>query len=88
MQINEDSFKKVFILLEKVSSMREYIELNAFIKVLGLASTGGQAKLLIRSGVVSVNSEIETRNKKKLRCTDIVEVDGKTYIVTEKYFQH
>lgn len=61
-----------------------YIELNAFIKIIGLAGTGGQAKLLIRSGAVKVNGEIETRNRKKLTAIDIVEVQGKKYIVGEQ----
>jgi ribosome-associated protein len=58
------------------------ILLNAFIKKIGLAGTGGQAKLLIRSGKVKVNSEIETRNKKQLEEKDIVEVDGKKFTVS------
>jgi len=61
-----------------------YIELNSFIKIIGLAGTGGQAKLLIRSEAVKVNGEIETRNRKKLLATDIVEVQGKKYIVGEQ----
>ena len=57
------------------------IELNAFLKKIGLAATGGQAKLLIRSGAVKVNSQIETRNKKKLNDGDVIEVNGKKYDV-------
>lgn len=52
------------------------IELNAFLKREGIAPTGGQAKLLIRSGKVLVNSVVETRNKKKLVSGDVVEVPG------------
>ena len=58
-----------------------YIELNTFLKINGLASTGGQAKLLIRSGAVLVNGEQETRNKRKLHSGDKVGCNGKTYIV-------
>lgn len=61
--------------------MDDYLELNAFIKMKGLAGTGGQAKLLIRSGVVKVNGEVETRNKRKLHKGDKVEVDSKAYVV-------
>ena len=57
------------------------IELNAFIKKIGLVSTGGRAKMLIRSGSVKVNSVIEMRNKKKLYPNDIVEVNNKKYVV-------
>ncbi len=57
------------------------IELNAFIKSKCLAATGGRAKLLIRSGVVKVNGEVDTRNRKKLLEGDKVEVNGKLYVV-------
>jgi ribosome-associated protein len=56
--------------------------LNAFIKMKGLAATGGQAKVLIRSGAVKVNGEIETRNKKQLSTGDEVEIEGKIFVVT------
>ncbi len=61
-----------------------YIELNNFLKAQRLAPTGGQAKLLIQSGVVKVNGAAETRNKKKLVPGDIVEFEGKIYTVTDE----
>jgi len=63
--------------------MNAYIELNSFIKIRGLASTGGQAKLLIRSGKVLVNGSPETRNKRKLSAGDRVEVEGKEHVVSQ-----
>ncbi len=62
-----------------------YIELNAFVKVIHLATTGGRAKLLIRSGAIKVNGEVETRNGKKLIAGDIVEHQEKKWVVEEKY---
>ena len=62
----------------------KFIELNTFIKIKNLATTGGQAKVLIRSGAVKVNGETETRNKKKLVVGDKVEVDGKTFILKDE----
>ena len=66
--------------------MDKYIELNSFIKVNHLASTGGQAKVLIRSGAIRVNEEVETRNRRKLHAGDIVEYTetGKKYRVEEE----
>lgn len=61
--------------------MHNFIELNSFVKIINLATTGGRAKLLIRSGVIKVNGIIETRNAKKLLPTDIVEYQNKTYLV-------
>ena len=61
-----------------------HIELNNFLKVIGIANTGGRAKLIIRAGSVKVNGEIETRNKRKLHAGDVVEYLGKKYTVEEK----
>jgi ribosome-associated protein len=60
---------------------KAYIELNVFIKLQGLASTGGQAKTIIRNGNVILNGTPETRNKKKLYDKDVIEIDGKKYVV-------
>ena len=61
----------------------KYIELNAFVKLKGLAATGGRAKLLIRSGTVLVNGVVETRNRRKLVADDKVSVEGKEFVVEE-----
>ena len=57
------------------------LELNTFLKMHNLASTGGQAKVLIRSGKVLVNGVVEMRNRKKLLAGDVVVVDGQQYVV-------
>lgn len=51
---------------------KKYIELNNFMTVNHLASTGGQAKILIRSGNVIVNGRTETRVRRKLFEGDVV----------------
>ena len=58
------------------------MELNAFLKMHGAASTGGQAKIIIRSGKVSVNGKTETRNKCQLNPGDVVIVDTQKFLVT------
>ena len=62
----------------------KYIELNTFLRIIGAEGTGGKVKLIIRSGIVKVNGEIETRSKRKLRGGDVVEYLGKEYKVGEK----
>ena len=62
----------------------KHIELNAFLRVNGVAGTGGQVKLIIRAGSVKVNGEAETRNKRKLNAGDVVEYLGKKYGVKEE----
>lgn len=64
--------------------MAETIKLDQFLKLADVAGTGGQAKLLIQSGRVKVNGEVETRRGRKLRAGDRVEVDGEELIVVEE----
>ncbi len=64
--------------------LTRHIELNNFLKVLGIANTGGLAKRIIRSGEVRVNGETETRNKRKLHAGDTIEYLGKNHIVKEE----
>jgi ribosome-associated protein len=59
------------------------IQLDQFLKRLGLVGTGGQAKVVIQAGQVRLNGAIETRRKKKLRPGDKVTFRGQTYIVDE-----
>ncbi|MBW4506837.1 MAG: RNA-binding S4 domain-containing protein [Scytonematopsis contorta HA4267-MV1] len=57
------------------------IKLNQFLKLMGIASTGGQAKLMIQGGEVLLNGMLETRRGKKLVPGDKVTVNGQTLVV-------
>ncbi|MBD2481955.1 RNA-binding S4 domain-containing protein [Planktothrix sp. FACHB-1365] len=61
--------------------MSETIKLDQFLKFMGEVSTGGQAKIMIQSGEVRVNGEIETRRGRKLVTGDQVWIGGKTLTV-------
>jgi ribosome-associated protein len=52
------------------------IQLDQFLKLTGMAETGGRAKILIQGGHVKLNGVIETRRKKKIKPGDVVEVHG------------
>ena len=54
----------------------EYIKLDAFLKFAGACLTGGDAKLVIQEGRVTVNGESCTMRGKKLRPGDRVMIDG------------
>jgi ribosome-associated protein len=54
----------------------EFITLDAFLKWVNIAGTGGHAKALIASGLVQVNGEKELRRGRKLRPNDQVMVVG------------
>lgn len=45
----------------------DYIELHRLLKVTGLCTSGGMAKLLIAGGKVQVDGEVETRKRRKIR---------------------
>ena len=57
------------------------IKLDQFLKWVGVASTGGHAKLMIQGGDVLVNGEIETRRGRKLVTGDRVTVGNETFTV-------
>jgi ribosome-associated protein len=57
------------------------IKLDQFLKLIGIASTGGQAKLMIIDGDVKVNGSVEIRRGRKLAATDQVTAAGKTFNV-------
>ena len=56
------------------------IHLDQFLKRCGVA-TGGQAKLLIQGGEVTVNGEIETRRRRQLRAGDEVTFMDELFVV-------
>lgn len=53
------------------------IKLDSFLKWAGAADTGGEAKLLIQQGEVSVNGQPESRRGRKLHPGDVVNVRGR-----------
>ncbi|MCB0520059.1 MAG: RNA-binding S4 domain-containing protein [Lewinellaceae bacterium] len=55
---------------------KEYLELFKVLKALGLAGTGGEAKIRIDNGEAKVNGTVETQRRKKLRPGDKVSFAG------------
>jgi len=51
----------------------EFVELYKILKFEGLADSGGDAKQAIADGLVSVNGEVETRKRKKIRAGDQID---------------
>lgn len=45
----------------------DFIALNKLLKSIGWAETGGHAHELIDSGAVTINGEVETQRRKKVR---------------------
>jgi len=62
----------------------EFVELYKILKFEGLADSGGNAKQAIADGLVSVNGEIETRKRKKIRAGDQIDFIDHHIDVIEK----
>jgi ribosome-associated protein len=56
--------------------------LGQALKAAGLVGSGGQAKVLIQAGEITVNGEVETRRGRRLRSGDVVEVGDERLEVT------
>ena len=55
----------------------EYIELHDLLKVTGICSTGGAAKIAITEGLVTVDGIVETRKRCKIIKGQTIQYRGK-----------
>ncbi len=63
----------------------DYIKLNAFLKYADIISVGSDAKTMIQQQKIKVNNQIVSERGKKLRQSDVVEVEGfGKYIIEAK----
>lgn len=62
--------------MRQVDITKEPVELYKILKFEGLVATGGEAKLLVGDGQVTVNGEIETRRRRKIVDGDVIEFRG------------
>ena len=56
----------------------EYIELIKLLKLLRIAESGGQAKMMVEGDEVRLNGMPESRKRAKLRSGDVVQIFGKS----------
>ena len=61
----------------------EFIKLQDLLKFAGAVETGGDAKLIIQEGRVTVNGEVCTMRGKKIRPGDRVELGGEVALIVE-----
>jgi len=59
----------------------EFIELIKLLKLLRIASSGGEAKMMVGEGEVKLNGNPESRKRAKLRNGDIVQIFGKEIMI-------
>ncbi len=67
--------------MEKIKINTDFIKLDQFLKFIGIASTGGEAKVIVFDGLVKVNGEVTSQRGKKLRKDDVVEIDNTKYVI-------
>lgn len=68
--------------MKTIEITTEFIKLQDLLKFAYLASTGGEAKIVIAEGKVCVNGEVCTQRGKKIRPGDAVEYNGQKLTVS------
>ena len=61
---------------ETITIQGDFIKLDALMKFASLVASGGEAKMAIADGLVSVNGEVCTMRGKKIRPGDTVSFCG------------
>ena len=69
--------------IQDVPIVTEFIKLQYAMKFANLVESGGEAKVVIQEGDVSVNGEVCTQRGRKLRPGDSFTFDGITCRITE-----
>jgi ribosome-associated protein len=59
----------------------EFIKLDSFLKAANAVGSGGEAKILIAEGLVTVNGQVELRRGRKLYPGDRVALQGENFLV-------
>lgn len=67
--------------METIKITTEFIKLQDLLKFASLVSTGGEAKIVITEGEVTVNGEVCTQRGRKIRPGDAVSYHGKNISV-------
>lgn len=68
---------------EKIEIHTPYIKMDSFLKLAGVASTGGHAKNIIEDKLIKFNGEICTMRGKKLYPGDVVTFEDNCFEVVE-----
>ena len=68
--------------MKEVQIKTDVIQLDQLLKWANVVASGGEAKILIQSGQVLVNGEVETRRSLKLAPGSIVELtNGEKFLI-------
>jgi ribosome-associated protein len=67
--------------MEQIAIQTEFIKLQDLLKISHAVASGGEAKIVIQDGKVSVNGEICLQRGKKIRPGDAVAYQGREMTV-------
>lgn len=59
------------------------LRLGQFLKLADMVGSGGEAKIVIQDGLVTVNGEVETRRGRHLQPDDVISYRGRTVSVQQ-----
>ena len=62
--------------IEVIDIREDFIKLDSLLKFSMVAETGGEAKLMIQDGEITVNGEVCNQRGKKIKSGDIVKYPG------------
>ena len=68
--------------MTEITITTEFIKLQDLLKLANLVGTGGEAKIVIQEGEVSVNGEVCTMRGKKIRPGDTIVYNGEELTVS------
>lgn len=67
----------------------EFIPLDALLKTIGVASSGGEAKAMVAAGKVRVDGQLELRKRCKIRAGQVVSAGGATvHVIARSTVDH
>ena len=67
--------------MKEIILTKQPVELFKILKFEGMASSGGEAKMLIADGRVKVNGAKEIRKRKQIVADDVIEFGGERFVV-------
>jgi ribosome-associated protein len=65
--------------MREVEIREEPTELFKILKFENLVASGGEAKMVVADGLVSVNGEVETRKRRKMMSGDVIAFGGEAF---------
>ena len=68
--------------MKEIEITKVPVELFKILKFEGLASSGGEAKMVIGNGLVKVNGAVETQKGKKIVSGDVIEFNGEAFKIS------